>query len=71
MTGWKPIPRWLYETNAPDDQLQAVYVDAARKKVAELEAERDELEAQLAQAKAFLADAEGALRRYREARLRG
>lgn len=66
MSGWKTIPRWLYETDAPDDQRQALYVKAARKKVAELEAERDELEAQLAQARAFLSDAERALRRYQK-----
>jgi multidrug resistance efflux pump len=71
VSGWKTIPRWLYETDAPDDQLQALYVTAARKKVAELEAERDELEAQLAQARAFLADAERALRRYQKPLNRG
>lgn len=71
MSGWKTIPRWLYETDAPDDQLQAVYVAAARKQVAELEAERDEREAQLAQARAFLADAERALRQYQKRPNRG
>jgi multidrug resistance efflux pump len=71
VSGWKTIPRWLYEADAPDDQLQALYVKAARKKVADLEAERDELDAQLAQARAFLSDAERALRRYQKRLNRG
>lgn len=71
MSDWKTIPRWLYETDAPDDQLQALYVKAARRKVADLEAERAELDAQIAEAKAFLADAERALRRYQKRLTRG
>jgi len=59
------IPRWLYENDLPDDQLQAVYVKAARAKVAQLRAERADLDRQLAEATAFLAQAEGALARYR------
>ena len=59
------IPRWLYENDLPDDQLQAVYVREARKKVAELLAERADLDRQLAEATAFLAQAERALARYR------
>jgi multidrug resistance efflux pump len=71
VSGWKTIPRWLYETDAPDDQLQALYVKAARKKLAELEAERAALDAQIAQATAFLADAERALRQYQKRLNRG
>ena len=59
------IPRWLYENDLPDDQLQAVYVQAARKKVAQLLAERADLDRQLAEATAFLAAAERALAGYR------
>jgi multidrug resistance efflux pump len=71
VSDWKTIPRWLYETDASDDQLQALYVTAARKKLAELEAERAELDAQIAQATAFLADAERALRQYQKRLNRG
>lgn len=58
------IPRWLYENDLPDDQLQAVYVREARKKVAQLRAERADLDRQLAEATDFLAQAERALARY-------
>ena len=61
---WTTIPRWLYQNDLPDDQLQAVYVKAARRKVAELAADRDTPAAQLAEAKAFLAAAERRLRIY-------
>jgi hypothetical protein len=66
---WTTIPRWLYENDLPDGELQAFYVTAARRKVAQLEAEGAPTEQVLA-AKAFLAQAERALRRY-ERRLPG
>ena len=62
---WTTIPPWLYQNDLPDDQLQAVYVREARKKVAQLLAERADLDRQLAEATAFLAQAERALARYR------
>jgi len=61
---WTTVPKWLYENDLPDDQLQRLYVQGARRKLAELEAERTELEGQIAEAKAFLARATEALVRY-------
>jgi hypothetical protein len=55
---WTTIPPWLYQNDLPDEQLQAVYVQGLRAKVAQI---RDEL----AQAEEMLADAEEALARYR------
>ena len=62
---WTTIPPWLYQNDLPDDQLQAVYVKAARAKVAQLRAERADVDRQLAEATAFLAEAERALAGYR------
>jgi hypothetical protein len=65
------IPRWLYENDLPDAQLQAIYVEEAEKKLRELAARRRALVKQLAaaqaveaEARAFLADARAALARY-------
>ncbi len=58
MVRWTTVPPWLYQNDLPDDQLQAVYVEAARRKVVELRAA-------LAEAEAFLADAERTLAHYR------
>ena len=60
MTGWTTVPRWLYENDLPDDELQEVYVKAARLKVHQLRTE-------LAAAEAFLAEAEASLRHYQAA----
>jgi hypothetical protein len=68
---WTTIPRWLYENDLPDGELQEVYVREARKKLAELEAERRELDGQIEVVEAFLADAEAALARYRRRLGRG
>jgi hypothetical protein len=66
------LPRWLYESDLPDEELQAQYVREAAAAVQRLEAERRKLAAELghakqrlAQAKAFLAEAQDALARYR------
>jgi len=70
--GWTTIPPWLYENDLPDDQLQRLYVQGARRKLAELEAERADLDARIAEAKAFLARATEALAHYQQRRrLRG
>jgi hypothetical protein len=65
------IPRWLYENDLPDAQLQAIYVEEAEKKLRELAARRRALVQQLAvaqeveaEARQFLADARAALARY-------
>lgn len=72
---WTTIPRWLYENDLPDERLQEVYVTAAHTKWCELEDERRELDApdaeldaQIAQAKAFFIEAAEALARYRRRR---
>jgi hypothetical protein len=75
---WTTIPRWLYENDLPDDELQRVYVEGARRKLAELREERKVLEAegvspyelqaldgQIGRQAGFLAEAEWALGRYR------
>lgn len=77
---WTTIPPWLYENDLPDGELQEWYVKAARLKVAELRARRDQrapmsrgwrdVDFMLRQAEAFLADAEAALARYRPPRVR-
>jgi outer membrane protein TolC len=58
MTNWSVVPPWLYQNDLPDDELQEVYVKAARLKVQQLRTE-------LAEAEAFLAEAEQALAHYR------
>ena len=75
MTEWTTIPRWLYQNDLPDDELQQVYVKAARLKVVQLREARDRerpcsrewrrLDGVLADAEAFLEEAEGALARYK------
>ena len=55
---WTTVPPWLYQNDLPADELQRVYVEAARRKVAELRAALEEAEA-------FLAEAEQALAHYR------
>jgi multidrug resistance efflux pump len=65
MPPWATVPPWLYQNDLPADQLQAFYVEVARKKLAALRADRVDLDEQIAQAEAFLADAEAALARYR------
>lgn len=63
--GWTTIPPWLYQNDLSDEQLQEVYVRAARKKLWELLEERRELDEQIAQARAFLAEAMEAMARYK------
>jgi hypothetical protein len=75
MTRWTTIPRWLYENDLPDDELQEVYVKAARLKVVQLREERDQqprmskrwrdIDFMLRQAESFLEEAEAALALYR------
>jgi hypothetical protein len=65
--GWTNIPRWLYESDLSDEELQELYVKGVHKKLAELLEERRELDEQIAQARALLADAGAALARYRAA----
>jgi hypothetical protein len=65
VSGWTTIPPWLYQNDLPDEQLQEVYVRAARKKLAELRAAHWELGVQVVETEAFLAEAERALARYR------
>jgi hypothetical protein len=75
MTRWTTVPPWLYKSDLPDAELQAVYVKAARLKVLQLQTERDaehpgseawrDLDGVLRQATAFLEEAEAALARYR------
>ena len=72
---WTTIPRWLYENDLPEDELQAVYVRALRRKVGgigvrlcDVEAERDALLRQLGEALTMLREAEAALARYQGAR---
>lgn len=65
MPTWTTIPPWLYQNDLPDDQLQEVYVRAARKKLAELLEERRVLDEQIGQAQAFLAQATEAMAGYR------
>jgi len=68
VTNWTTVPPWLYQNDLPDDELQALYVEGARRKLAQLREERraladqlTELEGQIAQAAAFLAQAQRAL----------
>jgi multidrug resistance efflux pump len=63
---WTTIPRWLYENDLPDEQLQEFYVKAAHKKLNQLLQEREALDAQITEAEAFLARAREALARYRK-----
>ena len=75
MDGWTTIPRWLYENDLPDDQLQDWYAKAARMKVQALRRERDrhpdrspewyEADALVLKAEVFLVEAEAALAHYR------
>lgn len=73
MGNWTVVPRWLYENDLPDDELQAAYAREARKKAEEIAAQlrrldeerlvvASQLEAQLA----FVAEAEERLRFYQE-----
>jgi hypothetical protein len=72
---WTTIPRWLYENDLPDDELQEVYVKAARLKVVQLREARDRerprsrewrrLDGVLANAETFAEEAEAALAHYR------
>ena len=75
---WTTIPRWLYENDLPDERLQELYVTAAHVKWVELLEERRELDepdaeldAQIAQAKAFFIEAAENLARYRKRLGRG
>jgi hypothetical protein len=68
---WTTVPRWLYENDLPDEQLQRIYVEGARRKLEALEAERAALDEQIANTKAFLAEARDALARYRRRLGRG
>ena len=74
MTHWIPIPPWLYQNDLPDHELQAVYVREAEKKVRQVVARRQALQAQLAEAMetearavVFLAEARERLAAYRGA----
>jgi hypothetical protein len=72
---WTTIPRWLYQNDLSDAELQEAYTEAARRKVAELRARRDaapprsyerkELGEMLGRAEAFLQEAEAKLAYYR------
>ena len=73
MDGWTVIPRWLYENDLPDVELQEVYVREAEAKWRQcVEARRDAeasfVEARLIEvrAKQFLEDARAALEKYRQ-----
>jgi chromosome segregation ATPase len=72
--GWTVIPRWLYENDLPDAELQAVYVQQAEQKWRECVEARRDAEADLveartveARAKQFLEEARAALRKYQAA----
>jgi hypothetical protein len=65
---WTTIPRWLYENDLPDDRLQELYVKAAVRKLAEVEADPESTAEQLTRAYVFLAQATQALARYRRRR---
>lgn len=74
---WTEIPPWLYQNDLPDGELQAWYVREARKKVRQLaaqlealDAEREDVARALAEALVFVRDAEEALGRYRHPRAR-
>jgi hypothetical protein len=64
---WATIPPVLYDPTLSEVELQTLYVKVLRAKVAQLEDESAPA-AQLAQARAFLAEAEAALARYRRRR---
>jgi hypothetical protein len=72
--GWVVIPRALYDNDLSDLELQELYVREARKKADDLarrlralDEERRLVAAMLAEALAFVAEAEAVLGRYREA----
>ena len=65
MSDWTVIPPWLYQNDLPDDRLQQIYVEGARRKLAALLNERPRPEMEIRQMRALLADAEEALAYYR------
>ena len=67
---WTTIPPVMYDPTLAEVELQTLYVKVLRAKVAQLEDESASA-AQLAQARAFLAEAEAALARYRRRLGRG
>lgn len=71
MADWAVIPKWLYQNDLPDDELQALYVQQAEKKYRECVEARKALEQDLvlarcqeAAARDFLMEAREALKKY-------
>jgi hypothetical protein len=71
VTRWTTVPRWLYENDLPDEELQRMYVTEAEKKLRQIVAHRKALQAELAgvlaaeaRAAQFVAEAWESLRHY-------
>lgn len=52
--GWNVIPKWLYQNDLPDDELQAVYVQQAEQKWRQCVHDREGLEDEIRAAKTRL-----------------
>lgn len=50
---WTTIPRWLYENDLPDGELQARYVEAAERRWAQCVEDRMALEREIADLRAL------------------